>query len=92
MCDMSQFSNQVLNISLRPLRNLLGLLTTSNYPTRLQLLFCPSCSLFGVTKLRLFSKSLVILPKAKERLLIFDISAANKFSSTGQKNAGFQNS
>lgn len=92
MCDMSQFSNQVLNISLRPLRNLLRLLTTSNYPTRLQLLFRPSCSLFGVTKLRLFSKSPVILPKAKERLLIFDISAANRFSSAGQKNAGFQNS
>ena len=72
---MSQFSNQQLNISLCFRRSLFRLLTTSKDPTELWSLLCSSLSPFSVIKSRL-SKSPVMLPKSKRRLLMmFNISA-----------------
>ena len=74
-CDISQFSNQQSNISLCFRRSLFRLLTASKDPTELWSLLCSSLSPFSVIKSRL-SKSPVMLPKPKRRLLMmFNISA-----------------
>lgn len=89
MCDVSQLSNQVWDISLCTRRDLLGLFTTFNDPTGLWVL-PPGHSLFDEIKPRV-SKSTVILSKTKGRLLIvYSISVA-KVSHCSTEILCFQN-
>ena len=67
--DISQLSNQLLNISSLSFRNLDGLPVTNNGPSGLLSLFRPSFSLFGVIK-SIFSNSETRLCDASGRSLM----------------------